>query len=137
MKKERNELLEFLGGLAMLIAGGYMFASKVVVTSGFFGMISFGGLSVPSGMVVIPFIIGVVWMFANPDSFAAKLVAGLGLLLIVVAVIISTHLSLLHTTLFDWIVMLVLIFGGLGLLARILFKNPKKNKKDEDDKINY
>ena len=28
MKKERNELLEFLGGLAMLVVGLYLFTNK-------------------------------------------------------------------------------------------------------------
>ena len=31
MKKERNELLEFLGGLAMLVVGLYLFTNKASV----------------------------------------------------------------------------------------------------------
>ena len=116
MKKERNELLEFLGGLAMLVVGLYLFTNKASVQTSFFaGNLSLFGLNVNSGLVLIPFIIGV-----------AKLVTGLGFLLIIVSVIASTTIRLQRLTLFEWILYLVLIFGGVGLLARALFGGNKK-----------
>ena len=127
MKKERNELLEFLGGLAMLVVGLYLFTNKASVQTSFFaGNLSLFGLNVNSGLVIIPFIIGVVWLFAKPGSFGAKLVTGLGFLLIIVSVIASTTIRLQRLTLFEWILYLVLIFGGVGLLARTLFGGNKK-----------
>jgi len=135
MKKERNELLEFLGGLAMLVVGLYLLTSHVSVSTSFFMGWRIGGFQISSGLVVIPFIIGVVWIFINPDSFGAKLVAGLGVLIIIAAVIMSTHFYMYSTSLFEWLLMLVLIFGGGGLTARVLFKTPKGyNKKDKDEK---
>ena len=45
MKKERNELLEFLGGLAMLVVGLYLFTNKASVQTSFFaGNLSLFGL---------------------------------------------------------------------------------------------
>lgn len=90
-----------------------------------------------TGMTVIPFIIGVVWLFVNPDSFAAKLVAGLGVLIILACIIMSTRFSMIGVSLYEWLLMLVLIFGGGGMVARILFKTPKgynDKKKDGRDK---
>ena len=70
-----NELLEFLGGLAMLVVGLYLFTNKASVQTSFFaGNLSLFGLNVNSGLVIIPFIIGVVWLFVKPGSFGAKLV---------------------------------------------------------------
>ena len=127
MKKVRNELLEFLGGLAMLVVGLYLFTNKASVQTSFFaGNLSLFGLNVNSGLVIIPFIIGVVWLFVKPSSFGAKLVTGLGVLLIIVSVIASTTIRLQRLTLFEWILYLVLIFGGVGLLARALFGGNKK-----------
>lgn len=96
------------------------------MTSFFAGNLSLFGLNVNSGLVIIPFIIGVVWLFAKPGSFGAKLVTGLGFLLIIVSVIASTTIRLQRLTLFEWILYLVLIFGGVGLLARALFGGNKK-----------
>jgi hypothetical protein len=138
MKKERNELLEFLAGMAMLVVGLYLLTTHVDVSMGFFGgYIRIGGWHMSTGMTVIPFIIGVVWLFVNPDSFAAKLVAGLGVLIILACIIMSTRFSMIGVSLYEWLLMLVLIFGGGGMVARILFKTPKgynDEKKDGRDK---
>ncbi|MCM1237288.1 MAG: hypothetical protein NC489_45045 [Ruminococcus flavefaciens] len=122
MKKTKNELLQFLAGLAMLIAGLFIFSQKVMVSSGFFGYgVSLGGFHLGNGLIMVPFIIGVIWMFASEGSVISKFFTAGGVLIIVVAVIMTTHISLVHTTLYEWMLILVLIFGGAGLLARILF----------------
>ena len=126
MKKERNELLEFLGGLAMLVVGLYLFTNKATVQTSFFsGGLSLFGMHLNSGLVIIPFIIGIVWLFVKPSSFGAKLVVGLGILIIIVSVIASTTIRLPRITLYEWILYIVLIFGGAGLLARALFGRRK------------
>lgn len=122
MRKARNELLQFLAGLAMLITGLFIFSQKVMVSSGFFGYgLRLGGFHVNNGLIMVPFIIGVVWMFASEGSFASKVFTAAGGLIIVVAIIMTTNISLIHISLFEWGLILVLIFGGAGLLARILF----------------
>lgn len=122
MKKARNELLQFLAGLVMLIAGLFIFSQKVMVTSAFFGHgFSIGGWHLSNGLIMVPFIIGVIWMFASAGSFSSKLFTAAGVLIVVVAVIMTTNISMVRITLYEWVVILVLIFGGAGLLARILF----------------
>lgn len=126
MKKEKNELLKFLGGLAMLVVGLYLLMDRVYVSNSWFCGRLFGVSWMSSGLVVVPFIIGVVMLFVNNESFFSKLVTGLGLLLIVVSIITSTRLILARVTLFDWIVILVLIFGGFTNVMKVLLKNPAK-----------
>lgn len=137
MKKAKNELLQFLGGLVMLIVGLYILSRKVMVYSAFFGYgMMFGNFSMSSGMIMIPFIIGIVWMFASGGSFVSKVFTGLGVLLIIVSLILSTNISLVRMSLYDWVLILILIFGGAGLLAKILFANPKILEDDSDFKSN-
>lgn len=129
MMRAKNELLQFLAGLAMLIAGLFIFSQKVTVTSGFFGFgLNIGGLYMSNGLVIVPFIIGVVWMFASEGSFASKVFTAAGVLIIILAVIMTTNIRLQRITLFDWALILVLIFGGAGLLARILFAGRKTSE---------
>lgn len=133
MKKARNEILQFLAGLVMLIAGLFIFSQKVMVSSGFFGF-GFGGFHMGNGLIMVPFIIGVIWMFASEGSIASKFFTAAGVLIIVVAVIMTTNISLAYTTLYEWILILVLIFGGAGLLARILFAaRPGKDGQRQED----
>lgn len=127
MKKAKNELLQFVGGLAMLAVGLFILSQKVMVTSTFFSGIGmlFGGFHVNNGIVIIPFIIGIVWMFASDGSFVSKIFTGLSVLFIIAVIILNTNLSLVRITLFDWVLILVLIFGGAGLVAKILLADPK------------
>lgn len=129
-KRERNELLEFLGGGAMLAAGLYLFCSKVEVSTGFFGgVIRLGGTSISSGLCVIPFIIGIVILFADPDSFLGKFISVMGMVVIIAALIATTQFRLPRISLYEWLMYLILIFGGFALVARVLFAKPK----DKDD----
>lgn len=135
MKRERNELVEFFGGAAMLSAGLYLFCNKVTVTTGFFaGRIQFGDINVASGLTIIPLIIGIFLMFLYPDSLIGKFVTALGFLIIIVAIIASTHFHLPRITLFEWIMYFVLIFGGLGLVVRVLFAVPPRPGNEEEKK---
>lgn len=137
MKKARNELLQFLAGLAMLIAGLFIFSQKVMVYSSFLGGglgISIGRMSLSNGLVIVPFIIGVVWMFASEGSFASKVFTAAGVLIIILAVIMTTNITLVRITLYEWVLILVLIFGGAGLLIRILFAGRKTLPTQEQEK---
>lgn len=130
MKKERNELAEFVIGLAMLVIGLYLFMQNVTVTSSFFsGSLRLGFINLNTGLVVVPFIVGIIMLFVNPDSFLSKLVAALGFLIIIVSIIASTSMRLSTITLYEWLLYLILIFGGLALVCRILFKAPQKKEK--------
>ena len=138
MKRAGNELLQFLAGLAMLIAGLFIFAQKVTVTSGFFGMgLRIGGFYMSNGLIMVPFIIGIVWMFASGGSFPSKAVTAAGVLIIILAIIMTTNIRLTHVTLYEWALILVLIFGGAGLLARVLFGSGHASKEQppEDPQI--
>ncbi|WP_310602644.1 hypothetical protein [Anaerosporobacter sp.] len=124
--KQRNELAEFVVGLAMLVIGLYLFTSRVSVSSSFFSYgISYGSVHLPTGAVFIPFIVGIIMLFAKPESFLSKLVAALGLLLIIVSIIMSVHIRLQTITLYEWLLYLITIFGGLALVCRVLFAKPK------------
>ena len=106
----------------MLIAGLFVFSQKVMVTSGFFGYgFRIGGIHMGNGLIMVPFIIGVVWMFVTEGNIASKLFTAASILVVILAVIMTTDIRMMHVTLYDWALILVLIFGGAGLVARILF----------------
>ena len=127
MKKARNELLQFLAGLAMLVGGLFLFSQKVMVSSGFGLGFMLGGMHVTSGLLIVPLIIGIVWLFASGGSWGSKIMIAVGVLIIVAGVIASTTIRLQTITLYEWVLMLVLIFGGVGLLAKILIANPEED----------
>lgn len=130
-KRQQNDLLVFLGGLAMLVSGLYWLTTKVTVSSSFFGgAFSFGGMNINSGLIVIPFIACIIWLFVDPDSFWAKICLGLSFVLIIAAIILNTQIHMRSTTLYEYLIMLVFIFGGSAMVLKVLC-NPKY--RDDDD----
>jgi len=132
-KRQQNDLLVFLGGLAMLVAGLYWLTTKVTVSSSFFGgAFTFGSMNINSGLIVVPFIACIVWLFVNPDSLWAKICLGLSFILIIAAIIMSTQLRMRSTTLYEYLLMLVFIFGGGAMVLKVIC-NPKYRDDDEFD----
>jgi len=122
----RNALLQFLVGLVMLVVGFYWFATSVHVTSGF-GW-GFGGWDAPGGLLVVPFIVGVMWWFFNTSSTGAKVLTVLGLVGIVAAILSSVRFVMWGQNLLSYLIMLVFMFGGAALMARVLFTDEKSER---------
>ena len=129
---KKNELLFFLAGIVLCSVGLFILFNRVHVGSGFFGgfmgTLSIGRFSFPSGLIVVPFIISIVWMFVS-DSIVPKFLTVLSIILIVVAIIMTTHFWLDTMTMFDWLLILVLIFGGGAMVAKVLFTDHGYDKK--------
>ena len=128
MKKQRNPLGQFVIGMVMLAAGLYWFLSNVTVMT-HFGLQLFN-FRLGAGLIVVPFIAGIIWLFLNVDSFGAKLLTVLGVVIILASIISNIQFIFRATNLYVYLIMLVLIFGGAALVGQVLFRWPK----DEDEK---
>lgn len=118
--KKSNDLAVFLFGLIMMIAGLYWFCSSVTVSTGFYAF-TLGGMRV-GGLVVVPLLAGVCWIFAKPDSMFGKALTFAGVIIIIASVIMGTHLTLPVMSLYQWLIMLICIFGGFAMVMRVLLK---------------
>ena len=113
----------FLIGLVMMIGGGYLLLNGIVVRPNFgigsrvFGI---GGVSITSGMVLIPFMFGVGLIFYNSRNWAGWILAVGSMVALVFGVIANMTLQLERMSAFDLIVILVLLVGGIGLFLRSL-----------------
>lgn len=111
----KGGLGEFLVGLALLIAGGYLFLSHVQVTTGF---AAFWGGGPSFGLTLLPIFVGICLLFFNGRSVAGWLLAVGGVIVIFVGVISQLHLYFAATSLYNVLVMLGLLGAGVGLVAR-------------------
>lgn len=113
----------FLIGLVMMIGGGYLLLNGIVVRPNF-GMgarvFGIGGVTITSGMVLIPFIFGVGMIFYNSRNWIGWILACGALVALIFGVIANMTLELARMSAFDLIVILVLLVGGLGLFLRSL-----------------
>jgi hypothetical protein len=107
---------DFLLGFAMACVGAYLITSHVMVAGAYWNF--YGGNTF--GITLIPLLIGVGLLFFNGRSIAGWLLVAAGALFIFAGVLMNLHIYFQPTSLFNTIVMLVLLVGGLGLIARAL-----------------
>jgi len=105
---------EFLIGLAMAVAGGYMLISRVTVMSGFW---NWGGYNT-FGLSLVPLVIGIGIVFFNGKSIIGWLLVFVGIVIIGAGILMNLQIFFQPTSLFNTIVMLILFAGGIGLIAR-------------------
>ncbi|MBW7876335.1 MAG: hypothetical protein H3C47_10145 [Candidatus Cloacimonetes bacterium] len=114
---------EFFLGLFMTAAGGYLLTTNIKVSSGFWGLRYnfYGDASITAfGISLIPLIIGFFFLFYDAGSKIGWILSLLSLAFILFGVLSTLQIWFQTTSLFVLILMLVLLFGGLGLVARAI-----------------
>ena len=107
---------EFLAGLMMAVAGAYLLTNQVTVTTNYW---QFWG--VPAfGLTLVPLCVGIGMLAFNGKSVVGWLLTMSGAVIILAGVIMRLDIYFRPTSLFNTIVMLVLLAGGIGLVARSL-----------------
>jgi hypothetical protein len=121
----RGGVGRFFIGLAMMVAGGYLFLNAIRVSYGFhmgYRLYSFGGYHLTSGMTLIPLIFGIGFIFYNSRSIVGWLLTTSSLIMLAAGIISSIHFNLRGMSAFDLIMIFTLLFGGLGLFLSSLRK---------------
>ncbi|MGA2598203.1 MAG: hypothetical protein ABSH09_14580 [Bryobacteraceae bacterium] len=106
-------LFHFLIGLVMVCFGGYWLTNQVTVASSYW---SFFGASF--GITLVPMLAGIVIIFWSGRNIIGWLLALGGAIFILAGVIANLHIYFQPTSLFNTLVMFILLFGGLGLILR-------------------
>ena len=107
---------QFLVGLGMAIAGAYLLTNQVTVTSSYWHVWGYNGF----GLSLIPLVLGIGMLFFNGRSWIGWLLTFAGAIIIFVGILTNLDIYFRQTSLFNTIVMLVLLAGGIGLVARSL-----------------
>ena len=108
----------FLLGLIMSIVGGYLLMQEVSVHGGYWSFGFAGGYGRSFGITLLPLLFGIGILFANGASFAGRLLTGGGALIILAGIIMNLDIHFRETSLFNTLVMLILLVGGIGLIVR-------------------
>lgn len=119
--KSENSGLYFLIGIILTSIGLFMLTQNTVVTMHWYTW-AFGSFKLATGLILVPFIVGIVILFFNQKSLFGKILTIIGLIIIVATIIMSINIVFKQTTLYNFIIMLIMIFGGAGLLLRWYFK---------------
>jgi hypothetical protein len=107
---------EFLIGFVMICVGAYLLTNQVMVAGSYW---NFGGANT-FGITLIPMLLGIGLLFWNGRSVIGWLLTAGGALFIFAGVLANIHIYFRPTSLFNTVIMLVLVVGGLGLIARAM-----------------
>jgi uncharacterized protein len=107
---------QFFLGLAMAVAGAYLITNQVTVSSGFWGY--FGPHTF--GLTLLPLMFGIGLLFFDGKSVPGWVLTVGGAVIIFAGILANLQIYFQPTSLFNTVLMLVLLAGGLGLVARSL-----------------
>ena len=107
---------QFFLGLLIAVGGAYLLTNQVSVSSGFWGW--FGTHTF--GLTLVPLVVGIGLLFFDGSSRAGWLLAAAGAVIILLGILMNLRIYFEPTSLFNTLLMLVLLAGGLGLVARSL-----------------
>jgi hypothetical protein len=110
----------FIAGAAMLVVGLYLLLTHVTVTTGGWRLFGYNAF----GISLLPLIAGIGILFFNGRSVAGWVLTAVGSLIILAGIIANLGIYLQPTSLFDTLMMLALIAGGIGLVARAVKEMP-------------
>ncbi|WP_211212338.1 hypothetical protein [Rudaea cellulosilytica] len=105
---------QFLIGFVLAVVGGWLLMNQVTVTSGMWSLWGYNSF----GLSLVPFAAGVALLFFNGKSMVGWLLTIAGLAIVLAGVIANLQIYFHPTSLFNTLLMLVLLFGGIGLIAR-------------------
>ena len=110
----------FAIGLLMAVGGAYLLSERITVSSGFWSW--FGPHT--SGLALLPLVVGAGFLFFDGRSIAGWILTTCGIVIVLLGVLMNLRVYFEPTSLFDTLIMLVLLAGGVGLMARSLRPQP-------------
>jgi len=116
-------IIQFFVGLALMLGGGYLFLDSIQVVSGFgfgLGLYRFGSFNLTTGMLLIPFIIGVAMIFYDSKNILGWVLMVASVIALVFGVLRSVRFALTGMSAFDLLLILALFASGLGLFLNSL-----------------
>jgi uncharacterized protein len=109
---------EFVAGFLLMVAGGYLFLDSVHVTSHWGGLFGLGRGSF--GLSLLPLLVGIGFLFFNGKSAGGWLLVAAGAIIIFVGVLSRLDIYFTRKSLFETLLMLGMLAGGVGLIVRSL-----------------
>lgn len=107
---------QFVFGLGLVIAGGYLFLRHVTVTSALWTLYGYNAF----GLSLIPLLLGIGVLFFDGRSVIGWILTFGGVVIMLAGIIANLQIYFNPTSLTDTLIMLGMLAAGIGLVARSL-----------------
>jgi len=127
-----RSLIYFIVGMALIAVGLFMIFQNTKITTNF-SLISIFGYTPPTGVIILPLLIGVAMLFFNSRSILGWIITIFGIVSIVLGLIMSLRMSFGTITLYEGLIMFGMPFAGAGLVLKSLAGNRSRRYDEFDD----
>lgn len=125
---KRNKInILFVVGFLLLTSGLLWLVYKGIADVGFYGL-HIGFIYIGKILAIIPFLIGIVWLYVNYESKEAKAVLVIGAIAMLIPVLKSLFYRFLPIPLYIYAIIMFLIFSGLGIVIRAIYLRNKEKQ---------
>ncbi len=107
---------QFFAGVIMAGIGTYLFLNQVQVHTAWGNILGFSSF----GLSLVPLLVGVGFLFYNGKSVIGWILTLLGFGIILAGILMNLDIYFKQTSLYNTLIMLILLAGGLGLILRSL-----------------
>ena len=83
---------------------------------------TFGGIGLPNGLIMLPIIAGIAMLFLMDRKIFGWVVLSIGIVVVLLSVMLTTHLRWRTTNAYVFIVMFGMVAAGGGMVLRELFR---------------
>ena len=124
-----RSVIYFIVGMALIAGGLFMIFQNTKIS---LSLMSIFGYTPPTGVIILPLLIGVAMLFFNSRSILGWIITIFGIVSIVLGLIMSLRMSFGVITLYDGLIMFGMPFAGAGLVLKALAGNRSKRYDDYD-----
>ena len=120
LSSKDTSIIDFVLGIGLMIIGLYAILKNTSV--GISWASKLFGTGLPSGIVTLPIIVGIVIVILNRKSKLGWTLMGIGIILLLITIICSVRIIFHTTSLGSFLIMFGGTLGGIVLLLRALLK---------------
>ncbi len=126
-----RSFIYFIVGMALIAGGLYLVFQNTIITTNF-TLMNFFGYTPPTGVIILPLLIGVAMLFFNSKSILGWIITIFGIVSIVLGLIMTLRMHFGAVTLYQGLIMFGLPFAGAGLVLKALAGNRSKSGEDSE-----
>jgi len=130
LRNAGRSFVYFLVGMALMAGGLFLIFQNTVISSGF-SLVEIIGFTPPTGVIIIPLLLGIGILFFNGKSWLGWLLTILGLVTIVLGIIMGLRMYFKPTTLYQGLIMFGMTAAGAGLFLKALVGKNSSSDREE------
>ena len=120
LESMKKGLVYFIVGMALMAGGLFMIFQNTIISTNF-TLMDILGFTPPTGIIILPLLIGIAALFFNGKSVIGWVLVILGIVTILLGLLMGLRMTFRPVTLYQGILMFGMTAAGAGLFLKAFF----------------